>query len=249
MRSERDKEFWEGISDSYTSDDQGDAPSRIVDSLLESGAIQPTDCVMEVGSGPGAYSLLLAPRVRILVCMDASQGMLDRLGASAERLGITNMERFHQDWSEYRPRKGYDFCLASLLPGSATEESMIRMEGTARRGCAVISWEGLGWDDITQAVSANLGLDRRGPARGDGFYEDWLSDNLRDFSIERFPITLLKTVPLEDAVRGEAAKFRAFGVDDGVDEAVRKALDPYTEGDTVRMDVINVLRMVSWQCP
>ena len=137
MRSERDAEFWDGFSDTYNSDDQGDAPQRIVDSLMESGAVRPDDCVMEVGSGPGTYSLLLAPRVRILVCMDSSAGMLDRLFASAGGMGITNMERFHKNWSDYTPRKGYDFCFASLLPGSSTDESMRRLEATARRGCAV----------------------------------------------------------------------------------------------------------------
>ena len=50
MISERDTEFWEDISGTYSSDDQGDAPRRIVDSLLESGAVRPDDCVMEIGS-------------------------------------------------------------------------------------------------------------------------------------------------------------------------------------------------------
>ena len=177
MRSERDAEFWDGFSDTYNSDDQGDAPQRIVDSLMESGAVRPDDCVMEVGSGPGTYSLLLAPRVRILVCMDSSAGMLDRLFASAGGMGITNMERFHKNWSDYTPRKGYDFCFASLLPGSSTDESMRRMEATARRGCAVLAWERLHWDDITAAVSRNLGIDRPGPRRGTEFFEEWLADN------------------------------------------------------------------------
>lgn len=248
MRSERDAEFWDGFSDTYNSDDQGDAPQRIVDSLMESGAVRPDDCVMEVGSGPGTYSILLAPRVRILVCMDSSAGMLDRLFASAGEMGITNMERFHKNWSDYTPRKGYDFCFASLLPGSSTDESMRRMEATARRGCAVLAWERLHWDDITAAVSRNLGIDRPGPRRGTEFFEEWLADNRRDFSLERFPITLLRTMPLESAVDSEVAKFRAFGITDGVEEAVRKALDPYTEDGTVRMDVENVLRMVRWLC-
>ena len=248
MRSERDAEFWDGISDSYNSDDQGDAPQRIVDRLLESGAVHPDDCVMEVGSGPGTYSLLLAPRVRILVCMDSSAGMLDRLFASAGDLGYTNMERFHMNWSDYTPRKGYDFCFASLLPGSSTDESMRRMEATARRGCAVLSWERLHWDDVTSAVARNLGIERPGPRRGTDFFEEWLADNRRDFSLERFPITLLRTIPLKDAIDGEVARFRAFGVTEGVEEAVRAALDPYIEDDTDRMDVENVLRMVRWFC-
>ena len=156
MRSERDAEFWDGFSDTYNSDDQGDAPQRIVDSLMESGAVRPDDCVMEVGSGPGTYSLLLAPRVRILVCMDSSAGMLDRLFASADELGIANMERFHKNWSDYTPPKGYDFCFASLLPGSSTDESMRRMEATARRGIGMLRsfFRSLGMPTVLEELGA-----------------------------------------------------------------------------------------------
>lgn len=248
MISERDTEFWEDISGTYSSDDQGDAPRRIVDSLLESGAVRPDDCVMEIGSGPGTYSLPLAQRVRILVCMDSSEGMLERLGASAAGMGIGNIERFHKDWSTYVPRKGYDFCLATLLPGSASDDSMRRMEGTARRGCAVLAWERLGWDDVTTSVSYSLGLERHGPVRGTEFFEDWLSCNRRDFSIERFPIGLTREIPLEKAVESECAKFRAFGIIDGVEDAVKDALSPYTDGGMVRFETENVLRMVRWLC-
>ena len=72
MANECDTEFWEGISDIYSADDQGDTPQRIVDRLFDTGSVQESDCVLEIGSGPGTYSLLLAPRVRILVCMDSS---------------------------------------------------------------------------------------------------------------------------------------------------------------------------------
>ena len=79
MANECDTEFWEGMSDVYSADDQADAPQRIVDRLFDTGSITGSDCVLEVGAGPGTYSLLLAHRVRILVCMDSSETMLDRL--------------------------------------------------------------------------------------------------------------------------------------------------------------------------
>ncbi len=56
--------------------------------------------------------------MRILVCIDSSAGMLDRLSASMHGMEISNFERFHQDWFAYTPKKGYDFCFATLLPGS-----------------------------------------------------------------------------------------------------------------------------------
>ena len=85
MANECDTEFWEGMSDVYSADDQADAPQRIVDRLFDTGSITGSDCVLEVGAGPGTYSLLLAHRVRILVCMDSSETMLDRLFAPTGR--------------------------------------------------------------------------------------------------------------------------------------------------------------------
>lgn len=247
MLSERDSGFWDSVSGTYTSGRQGDAPQRIVDRMFDTGTVLPEDCVMEVGCGPGTYSLLLAPRVRILVCMDTSEKMLDRLFASAGEKGFTNIERFHKDWNTYAPRKGYDFCFASLLPGSDTDASMERMEGTARRGCAVLAWERLHDDDLTEKVCQILGIDRTGPARGSEFFEDWLTQRNRDFSIDRFEVPFDESVPLEKVVNAESIKFRAFGIDADITEAVTEAVADRTEDGIVRSRGVNVLRLVSWK--
>lgn len=247
MLSERDSGFWDSVSGTYTPGRQGDAPERIVDRLFETESILPSDCVMEVGCGPGTYSLLLAPRVRILVCMDTSDVMLDRLFASAGESGYTNIERFHKDWTTYTPRKGYDFCFASLLPGSDTEGSMERMEGTARRGCAVLAWERLHDDDLTDRVSEMLGIERTKPRRGTGFFEDWLSERGRDFAVERFEIPFDDSFPIEKVVRAESIKFGAYGVETDVSDAVREAVADRTENGIVRSSGTNVLRMVRWK--
>lgn len=89
--------FWDGYAECYSSIQQGDIPGRVVDRLFGLGILEANDCTMEVGSGPGTYSLLLAPRVRKLVCMDTSDRMLDRLFSEAKRLGYSNMERFKKD--------------------------------------------------------------------------------------------------------------------------------------------------------
>ena len=249
MANECDTEFWEGMSDIYSADDQGDTPQRIVDRLFDTGSVQESDCVLEIGSGPGTYSLLLAPRVRILVCMDSSTTMLDRLFANKEVLDGCRVERFHQDWSEYKPNKGYDFCFASLLPRSASDSSMERMEGAARRGCAIVCWESRWGDSLTRAVSERLGAEVRSPARGSTFYEDWLSDHHRDFHIERFPTTSYRTVPLRSLVKSEVRRFSMYGVEGDVAGVVTDLLSRDTEDGMVRVKAENVLRLVRWECP
>lgn len=249
MPCERDAQYWDRISDVYDSEDQGDAPGRVIDRLFETGWLEPDDCVLEVGSGPGTYSIPLAKRVRILVCMDSSAGMLDRLFGTASEEGLTNIERFHKDWGTYVPRKGYDMCLASLLPGSESPESMLRMEGAARRGCAVLSWDRLSRDCITRDVLERLGLDVPRPRRDCTLFEEWLSDSGRDFAVDRFGIRIDTEHPLKEAVAKEASMVRALGAEGDVEDAVRESLGMFTEGGVVRMRTDNVLKMVRWKSP
>ena len=179
--------FWEGYSEVYSGDIQGDAPSRIIDRLFDLGLLTGNDCVLEIGSGPGTYSLLIAPRVRILVCMDSSAGMLDRLRAGAETLGISNIERFLQDWNAYTPRKGYDTCIATLCPGTGASDSLLRMEGASRRGCALVSWMRNPCDDMHDRLCGLLETEKPDRGRGSSEPEEWLACNDREFTVETFP--------------------------------------------------------------
>ena len=114
MANECDTEFWEGMSDVYSADDQADAPQRIVDRLFDTGSITGSDCVLEVGAGPGTYSLLLAHRVRILVCMDSSETMLD--STSPGRATTSASHPFSRDPRPARPWRGWRVRRAEDAP-------------------------------------------------------------------------------------------------------------------------------------
>ena len=126
---------------------------------------------------------------------------------------------------------------------------MERMEGAARRGCAIVCWESRWGDTLTGEVSRRLGTDTGLPVRGSTFYEDWLSDHHRDFHIERFPTTAYRTVPLQQLVDSEVTRFRMYGVEGDVAGAVTDILAPDTEDGVVRVKAENVLRLVRWECP
>lgn len=66
---------------------------REIDAVFRAvGAVaQPTDCVIEVGSGPGTYTRLLAPRVAEVVTYDREPRMVARLTDTLQRDGIGNV--------------------------------------------------------------------------------------------------------------------------------------------------------------
>ena len=77
MRQQGDSDdrirYWDEYAVGYSSYQQGFMPGRIVDWMLETGYLRSEFSVLEVGCGPGTYSLELAPKVRILTCMDSSE--------------------------------------------------------------------------------------------------------------------------------------------------------------------------------
>jgi SAM-dependent methyltransferase len=66
-------------------------PAALADALPLDGSRR----LLDVGCGPGSLTLLLAPRVRSAVGVDADAGMLAEAARQAERAGIENVEWRH----------------------------------------------------------------------------------------------------------------------------------------------------------
>ena len=238
--------FWDDYSVKYSGFQQGDIPDRVVDRLFELGALKPDDCVLEVGSGPGTYSLKMAPRVRILTCMDTSPRMLDRLFASAEEAGYTNIERFEQDWNHYKPRKGYDVCIGTLCPGIGTPASVERMEGAARRSCVSVSWVCNHGDDLNAEIWQKLGRDYGYSWRSSTKFQDWLSDNGRDPTVEFFDTRVKADIPVEEMVAKETCAFASYGLEDKAKAAAEEILADRSDDGIIHYDEVNRMKLIVW---
>ena len=239
--------FWDDIADTYSMYMQGDVPRQVVSRLFNLGMMESDDCVLEVGSGPGTYSLEIANKVRILTCMDTSQKMLDRLMRNAKERGLTNIERFHQDWSTYKPRKGYDVCIATLCPGVGSPESLVRMEGAARRSCVSVAWIRNHGDDMNAEIWKRMGKDYGYTHRASTATQDWLKENGRDPVVERFETRIVKEFPAEEVVAKEADTFEKYGLRDEAEKVAREIVDEIAEDGVVRYDYVNELKMTAWK--
>ncbi len=239
--------FWDQYSDQYSGFQQGDIPRRIVDRLFEVDMLQSEDCVLEVGSGPGTYSLELAPKVRILVCMDTSPRMLDRLSQSMMDRGYSNFERFLMDWNEYEPRKGYDTCIATLCPGTGSPESIHRMECASRRGCVLVSWLTNHGDDLNAEIWKRMGKDYGYEMRSTNPAFEWLVDNGRNPQMEILRTTVSADMHIDELVAKERSAFRLYGREDEAEALTREILAPHLDGDILHYTAENAMKLIYWR--
>ncbi|MGN1044667.1 MAG: class I SAM-dependent methyltransferase [Candidatus Methanomethylophilaceae archaeon] len=238
--------FWDDYADVYSSMQQGDIPVRIVDRLMELGMLESTDEVLEIGSGPGTYSLVMAPRVAALTCMDTSPRMLERLSSGASSRGIGNISCVLQDWNAYVPDMGFDACIATLCPGSGTPESISRMEATARRSCILVSWITNHGDDLGSEIWKRMGKDYGYDFRKSTEVQDRLRDSGRDPHVEFFKTRIETDIPISALIAKEESAFRAHGVDADIASIVRDIVGPELDGDILHYSAENEMKLICW---
>lgn len=212
--------FWDSFSPLYSDLAQGDIPLKVVDILFKEGILRPEDSVLEVGCGKGAYSMLIAPKVRVLTCMDISDRMLDHLFYELHIKELGRVERFHKDWNTYTPRKGYAACFCAMLPRASSEESLLRMEGAARERCSAVVWERNLREDLMLRIRDELGIDWPKETEDPHTIGDWLDENKREFSEHRIVSSVESVVPAEAVIAKEVSRFESAGFGDNVRKTI-----------------------------
>lgn len=114
--------------------------AEVLHMLGRQAALQPDAEVLDIGCGPGNYALPLARRVRKVVALDPSEGMLAILKQKAAAEGITNIETVCQPWEEvdldrlgWRGR--FDLVLAAMSPGIHDVPTLQKMLAASRHSC------------------------------------------------------------------------------------------------------------------
>lgn len=212
--------FWDSFSPLYSDLAQGDIPLKVVDILFKEGILRPEDSVLEVGCGKGAYSMLIAPKVRVLTCMDISDRMLDHLFNDLHIKELGRVERFHKDWNTYTPRKGYTACFCAMLPRASSEESLLRMEGAARERCAAVVWERNLREDLMLKIRDELEIDWPKETEDPHTIGDWLDENGREFSEHRIISSVESVVPAKAVIAKEVSRFESAGFGDNVRKTI-----------------------------
>ncbi|MGH9223037.1 MAG: class I SAM-dependent methyltransferase [Acidimicrobiales bacterium] len=96
-------QFWDKRARRFSKGPMASADSDPMASRLRQavgGDRAPTRSVLDVGSGPGRFSLLIAPRATAVTAVDPSRRMLEILRKRAREQGISNVRTVHGKWQE-----------------------------------------------------------------------------------------------------------------------------------------------------
>jgi ubiquinone/menaquinone biosynthesis C-methylase UbiE len=119
VSNERYKEDWNAYSDLWN-DQYGHKYSNLGDEWNDDGTAsrerdsfyfgayagrfaKPDMTVLEVGPGGGKWSVRIAPKVKHLIVLDVSEGMLKRTKSRCEAQGITNVEYVLSNGKDFKP--------------------------------------------------------------------------------------------------------------------------------------------------
>lgn len=239
--------FWDVFSETYTSEQQGNMPQRIVEWLADIGVIGNNKDSLEIGSGPGTYSLIMSQFSKTVSCLDSSGKMLDRLFATAKKEGIENLERIEADWNIYDTERRWDAVVSALCSGLGTPDSVDRMDSLSKGNCVIISWVENHGDDIQSEIWSKLGKDYSYRKRSTDDIVDMLESSGREIESREFSDEIKINIPVEEAIKKQTGTFSVFGLKKEARAAAEELLEHRSVNGIYRYRAVNTLRATVWK--
>ncbi len=136
--------FWELFAPTYLKICRALMPAnrQMVAEWQKDGLVPRSGCVLDIGCGPGTYTLPLAEAAGEVVAVDTSAQMLCVLDEEARRLGLENIRTLQADWSELAVEREYDLVFAANSPAIHNLETLLKMNAASRGGCILICYAG-----------------------------------------------------------------------------------------------------------
>ncbi|MCO5385274.1 class I SAM-dependent methyltransferase [Desulfosporosinus sp.] len=159
IRSDKEiMEYWNKLSGSYEKETAGENGKRLneVIHLLETqGMITPESDILDVGCGPGIYTVPLAYKVRTVTALDGAAEMCNVVAGRAKNLKLDNIVLLNSLWEETNfedegLKNAFDLVFASLMPGIASYDTLIKFLSASRKYCCLIYFAG-GVDDLVRS--------------------------------------------------------------------------------------------------
>jgi SAM-dependent methyltransferase len=250
-RDERWRRYWDLRSESYLEQLAGDEPLReeVVSFMVREGLLAPGDAVLDVGCGPGPYSLIFARSARSVAALDVSQGMLDRLSSAAVDRGIGNIRPICSSWEKYRGRKKYDLVFSSFCPGVNGPEALIKMERHCRRSCCYVTGGGPGQPEYMYVLWEMLTGERPQLPAGSHFFAfNMLYESGRMPNVRVFRHRSQRVSSKEEIVRNALQYFgMLLDLDESAERTVEEFVLAHVEEKAGNEESDRSMYLVYWQ--
>lgn len=134
--------YWDVVAESYLRDSIADEPTyrNIISHMTMESCFEKGDTVLDIGCGPGTYTLLFAEEARRVDALDTSERMLATLMEETWRRGLPNIRPLQSGWEELEPEERYGLVFSGMSPAVHDAETLLKMERWALRGCCVVTY-------------------------------------------------------------------------------------------------------------
>ena len=132
--------YWNVCAAQYARDVESEAPlyRQVIDRLVREGRLRPTDNVLDIGCGPGTFTIPIAYCSRHVVGLDSAAGMIAELASKASMRRLANVEGLPGKWEDFQACD-FDLVVSALSPAVCDAEALLKMEKASKRDCCYVT--------------------------------------------------------------------------------------------------------------
>lgn len=117
--------------------------------LGDRGILKPDTWVLDIGAGPGAWTLPMARHCAHVTALEPAGGMTDIIAARMKEEGVDNITIDQRTWQEVdleqsRYKKAFHLVFASMTPGIDGPETLKKMINASKGFCYMSGFSGPG---------------------------------------------------------------------------------------------------------
>ncbi len=246
LSDEQIDRVWNDSADTYEDGVLEDIHDRISDYLLSEGYLNKDTTLLDIGCGPGTYSLRFSNHVKSITAIDKSPRMVNRIIRESESRGVKNLSAECVDWNQYVPDKTYDVAFSSLCPPVNSHESILRMEKCSGNTCVYISSMSGNRDSVYFEIWKRLGrnytfegYDTRYPCR-------FLKSIGRNPALKIFENKMEKENCCLELCEHYKQKFSHYGHSEDISELIEDVVYSFAEDGQVYTVQNNRLGLLIW---
>ncbi|MCS7279077.1 MAG: class I SAM-dependent methyltransferase [Thermodesulfobacteriaceae bacterium] len=148
--------FWNLMSEFYDEieKDLQILVKEVIEVLKKEGLIFDKSVVLEIGCGPGTFTIPLSYEVEKVVALDPAPKMLDKLRSKIDTLKVSNIELIQERWETTSFDQKFDLVLAAFCPAINNSKNLLKMKEISQGYACLINYAKL--DNFTIEIRNKL---------------------------------------------------------------------------------------------
>ncbi|MBU2513199.1 class I SAM-dependent methyltransferase [bacterium] len=222
----------------------------IVDQLLTDGVISTTSRILDIGCGPGTYTIPLAAKTASVTGIDTARQMLEVMKNESKEYGVADrVKTFEGSWLSFAEGETYDLVLGANTPAIKDYDSLMKMNRLSRCSCCLISFAGSYqstlrsqiWQQIMEAPLKSRAFDIQFPFNL--LYLEGFFPNIRFYPYHWTP-----SYPIEEMVLHYTDYFRVFGKNSKqVEQKIQSFFKVKAENGQISDDQQGTIAVIWWK--